>query len=192
MTTAIQQCRTATFRLLSMTAVATIIAGCNAADEGKTVTYAVPAAPVQKTITLAGSGGDMSKYLGTWVSGCGSDILRKDSAIVTFNFTQVLNGIAFGEASTVTYRSVDCSGTPQFGGIPSTQPVLFMYKNNVTVATDEKSNPNYIGSGDLVYTDPLSTDDKSDIYIGFGEKFGQFQTANSSKFSQFNLVYTKR
>lgn len=190
MTTLIKRCNPGTYRLLSIITLATIVSGCNETED-KTVTYELPGPPVQQTIALAGTGGDMSKYLGKWISGCGTNILKNESAIVTFTFTQVLNGAVLGEAATVTYRSVDCTGTPQFGGIPSKQPIVFMYKNNITVATDEKSNPKYIGAGDLVYTDPLSTNTESDIYIGFGEKFNKFQTANSNNFSQFNLVYTK-
>lgn len=178
-------------KYLSICALTAIVAGCNSDEQQATYSAPVPSI-VKQTIPLIGTGGDMSKLLGSWKSGCGYDLLKKESAYVTFKFTNILDGAVLGEAFTTTYPSIDCSGTAKFGGIPTQQSVIFIYKSSFSIVSKETDNPRYTGNGDIVRTDPLSQGTESDLYIGFDEKFTKFTLSRSNEFSSLEMTYSKR
>ncbi|MDH4216378.1 MAG: hypothetical protein OEV23_05720 [Gallionella sp.] len=146
------------------------------------------------TTQLSGTNGDMSKYLGSWVSGCGISfrmqnltLVGTDGVINEFSLTAISGVNAQGTFTANTfYNSTSCSGT----AAQTTGNVSLQYASNVYI-TDQ--TPFYAGSADRINLGATGSVSATPYNIGFRSNFSQFQlTSANSNFYSGNLIYTKR
>lgn len=146
---------------------------------------------------LSGTNGDMSKYLGTWVTGCAINYtllslttVRADGVINKFDLTAISGVRAQGTLTINTYNSsTSCSGTAS----QRTENVFLQYASNVAITTPPDKTAFFAGSADRIDLGVIGTVATTPYNIGFRSNFSQFQVAAaSSVFSSSNLRYTKQ
>jgi len=146
------------------------------------------------TITLAGSNGDLSKYLGTWVSDCGFklNIGQVGGNAVTgvvnrFVFTTVSGSAITGVLTSTEYTAFDCTGSSTI----SSQNVRLTYVSNL-LATGSTGTTFFTGTADSVTVGQVGSSSTTSMVTGFRDSFGKFQLTPSLPFSTANMVYTKQ
>jgi hypothetical protein len=140
--------------------------------------------------TLFGSGGDMSKYLGTWQGDCGTNILAHTSARNTFSFTAVSGAAAAGTLTSTPYSSIDCSGTSSaVAVIVIPTPVTLTYQSSVVAGSAGSGSAGFVGNADKLILAGATTG--TNLYIGFKTNYSVFVLDTSNRFSIYDITYKK-
>jgi len=176
-----------------------VLAGCGGGGSKSNTSI------TSSVVQLSGTNGDMSKYLGSWVSGCGytynytynppnpipTGISSTNGVINRFDFTTI-SGV--GVQGTLTRKVF--LGDQYCGAVPN--QTVSMIDLRYTSAVTGISVPSYfIGSADKVGLGALSASGVvsgvTAYDFGFHPGFVKFQLKGvSSKFSITDLVYTKQ
>ncbi len=190
--------RKATELGVGLTAVATLIlAGCGG---GGTTSTRVTASSVTQ---LSGTNGDMSKYLGVWVSDCGiksnwvynpskplqPTILPSDGVINRFDMTAVSGLSVQGAMTTTLYTgNTSCSGS----AVQSVSTISLQYVSNVAV-TNQPGTNNFSGMADRIDLSVVGASGVVSYDFAFRQNFSIFQlTSSGSYFSGSDLLYKKQ
>ena len=148
----------------------------------------IPQAPTPTS--LSGSGGDLNKYLGTWLGVCGTNILGGTSAINVFTFTQVSGTVVNGTLTTTSYNSANCSGNPSTI-LPNSYPITMSYVSSVSVVNSGTGGSTFTGTADYLLMANVGSTNTTNTFIGFKENNSTFILSTTGAFSQFNVTYTK-
>lgn len=171
-------------------ALAMLVLGCGSGGSDSTSTTSASAAqPTPAPIILSGSNGDVSKYLGNWVSDCGVQVLGAKGIVNTFAFTSVAANAITGMLTSKSYGDLDCTGTVLKTDYAT---VTFTFVSNATVNNTDSTGVVFSGSADNVSMTVLgSTAAPATMKIGFFESFGKFKLSNSADFSSLDITYKK-
>lgn len=155
---------------------------------------------VSSIVQLSGSNGDMSKYLGRWVSECGTKIgpwpngtayPTLDGGINTFELTTISGVRVEGTLTAVTYAgNTSCLG---WGTQSVATPIFLQYASSVSITTPAGQKVDFAGSADRIDYGAISGVMAAPYNFAFRSNFGQFQlTSASNAFSTTNVIYTKQ
>ncbi len=180
--------RKATELGVGVAAVVTLtLAGCGGGATSTRVTTS--------TVTqLSGTNGDMTKYLGVWLSECGTNIsppfTTLDGVTNRFDLTAISGAGVLGTLTATTYpNSTSCTG----GWTQAVAQVSLQYASNVVITTPAGKTALFSGSADRINYRAISGVTTTPYNFGFRSNFSQFQlTSASSAFSTTNLIYTKQ
>ncbi len=169
----------------ALTAIAVLaLAGCGGGGSNSGSSNSAPVAPT--ATTLAGTNGDMSKYLGSWVSNCGIVVSgggATTSVVNSFVFNAVNGDTVTGTATVSEYTSFNCTGTRT----QSMNGIAIKYLANVAAL-----GTGYTGFADRVALGTTAANATLATSFGFRQNFTKFQIASTSDtFSTLNLTYTK-
>ena len=166
-----------------------LLAGCG----GSSDTTQTSPPPSSTPTSLSGSAGDLTKYLGAWQSGCGTNIVQRTSVINVFSFTQASGVAVTGTLSSTPYNSLDCSGSPStILGLPNTTQVSLNYVSSVSVVSSGTGSSGFTGTADYLVMSYAGTTNTMNAFVGFKANSPAFILTTTGTFSQFDLTYTKR
>ena len=175
---------------LLITASAFGLTGCG----GGAASYVVVEPP---DVNLAGTNGDMSKYLGTWVSACGNQFKINSGAagtstingvINTFTLTTISGNAVQGTLVSEIYETLQCGGLNS----KNTYAVSLQYAGNRVAVGQSGSTPSFSGTADNVTLSEIGASVSSPYGLAFRENFSKFQLTSLAYFGPNDLVYTKK
>lgn len=171
-------------------ALAMLVVGCGGGGSGSTSTTSAPTTKTTPaSVILSGSNGDMSKYLGNWVSDCGFLISDQKYIINDFTFTSIAANSITGQLTSKNYSDSNCAGTILYTNYAT---VTITFLSNATVGNTDSTGVVFSGSADNTSMTVLgSTAAPASLKIGFFESFGKFKLTNSAEFSNLNITYKK-
>lgn len=136
---------------------------------------------------LAGSMGDMSKYLGSWTSDCGVAATGGGAIYVdsTFFFNAQAADTVTGTLTVREYGSPTCSTAATS---TTTTTVAVQYTAQVV----PQSLPDFAGTADQLAIGETTATMNTATTVGFFENFGRLQIATSGNtFSKLSVTYRK-
>ena len=165
-----------------------VLAGCGG---GGAESATAPAAQVTVT-TLAGSSGDMSKYLGNWVSDCGYNATGANqgkSQINTFSITSVSGSTANGTLTVRLYKGMDCTTSVSGAGAGIPTAITLTYQGNLAVTSGTPADMQ--GSADQLTLAIVGSSTSQPYSVGFYSNFSKFVQGTGSFFNRAALSYSK-
>lgn len=154
-------------------------------------------------IQLSGTNGDMSKYLGIWISGCGikynlvynpskptqPTVLSPDGVINKFDMTAVSGASVQGIMTTSLYAgNTFCSGS----AVQSVSTISLQYVSNVAVTNQPGANY-FVGMADRVDLSVVGASGVVSYDFAFRQNFSRFQLKSAGGyFSIADLLYNKQ
>lgn len=173
--------------VVSLVLLPVLLVGCGGGASNKSTSA------IAQVTQLVGTNGDMNKYVGAWVSGCGIkynisttypfNFLGSDGVVNRFDFTGVSGAVVQGTLTSDKFvANTYCSGTP----VRTVTPIAIQFASNVVIASTT-----YTGTADLVDLD--TGVGATPYYFAFRLNFSQFQLKSSStNFSSSDLLYVKQ
>lgn len=163
---------------------------------GTSATRPAPAPSNAAPRALSGTNGDMSKYIGNWVSSCVKEFgPRPDgsvgfaSSITSFHFTAASGTTAEGTLTIENFASQDCSGSPK----RAEEKIVVNFAGTVPVIGMPGQSNMFSGVADKIVTSIAGrSDTSSELHIGFFDQFRQLQISSLTYFSLNQLVYVKK
>lgn len=166
------------------------LVGCGGGGGGSTEGTS-SATQVQATV-LAGSGGDMSKYLGTWVSDCGYNVTGTNMGKYqtnVFQFTSVSGATATGTLTVRLYSDSTCSTSVSGAGTGLPTSVTMTYQGNLTVTSGTPADMQ--GNADQLTLAAAGSSTAQNYSVGFYATFSKFVQGTGSFFNRAALSYRK-
>lgn len=176
--------------ICSVALVSILVAACGGGSGNSTRTT-VTAPPA---INLAGSGGDMSKYIGTWTSDCGLKL--NIGKVGDAASSGVINTFFLTAASADTVQGTLISRESSFGCTgaytETTSTITLKYVSNVLATGVSGRTSDFTGSADKVTLGVTGSSANTVFYFGFRENFSKFQLTSLDYFSSTDLVYSRK
>lgn len=220
-----------TRNLAAATAVALVLASCGGSGSPTSATQNTDTSqgtntslPATSTVngpsspsgasanTLVGSNGDLSKYLGTWKSGCeirgGSSATSAPTStsgaptsttsgsassvvyyygVTSVEFLSVSGNTLAGQSTVQSYEDSACT-KPMSNPRDGTVAITLTYLGNTALAP----NATYSGSADNVSISVAGETSPSTGYMAFGPGYGKLYTNQSTTFDNDSFVFTKQ
>jgi hypothetical protein len=148
--------------------------------------------PTPQPTTLAASGGDLSRYLGLWVSECGitvSGVGEPKSQISTFNFTLASDMVLSGTLTVQRFADLGCV-TPAPVQPMGPVAITATYQGDVTVTSGNP--PTMQGSADQFALSQVGVGGSQALTVGFYSDYSKFRQGSTAFFSAASLSYSKR
>lgn len=177
---------------------ATLVASCGGGGSSNTSTSTQVPVATPVIVQLSGSGGDLSKYLGVWSSGCGitqAGILggsnpTNQSGMNTYNFTSRNANVLSGTFNQTLYNGRTCS-TPGTGGGSFSQVLQLTLDSQSPVTSSAPETAQ--GTADVFTVKDVGNGSTSKVAFGFLPGFGKVLISNSTTvfFTSGTLQYSK-
>jgi hypothetical protein len=132
----------------------------------------------------------MSKYLGTWKSDCGYNLIGTNQGKYqtnTFAFTSVSGSTVFGTLLTQLYSDTLCS-VPISGSVSVPTDITLTYQSNAAVTSS--TPPTMDGSADQLSLAVYGASAQS-YTVGFYASYSKFYQGSGTLFNSASLSYSK-
>jgi hypothetical protein len=170
-----------------------LLVACGGGGGGSAAVAPAPTAAVQPTITtLTGSGGNMSKYIGTWKSDCGYNIIGTNmgkSQTNTFTFTSANGNTLNGTLLVQLYSDIQCTSYV-VGQSDFPIGIVITYEGNIAVTSG--TPPDMNGFVDQLTVKQIGFTSSQPMTVGFNASFSKFRQETGSYFSNTSLSYSKQ
>lgn len=185
----------------TLSLLAVVLAACNGGGGGSngstTPTVTVQSPPPK---ALASSKGDMSNYVGSWISDCGMVVMQGavKAAVNRYTFSSPAQaGVDSVQGELRQTQFTDTLCTKVYGDsdiAPVRQSFTVTFYGTVDLAKQTSTSKDFTGTADQLRYDPAagsSVTSSKVAYVAFSDNGTKMRFEYGLPFSSLDLVYTK-
>lgn len=179
------------FRTLIAVSLSCILAACGGGGGSSSSSDTSTTTQTAAATVLSGTGGDMSKYVGTWQSNCGYNLFGSDMGkyqVNVFSISSANGATATGTLTVSYYSDISCTQSV-FSTSAGTYSITLLYQSNLAVTSD--TPPSMTGSADQLSLSLNGQSSPESFSAGFVGGFRRFYAGTNSFFNSAALAYTK-